>query len=79
MSSVPGERRSLKPSSTMWFSWASSSICSGVSPARSCSSRGQDSYLGVVGVTGTIAVDGRWVDRGRVGAGGRVEVVGGAR
>lgn len=36
-------------------------------------------YVGVVGVTGAIAVDGRGVDRGRVGTRRRLEVVRSAR
>jgi hypothetical protein len=74
MSSVAGDRMSLMLSSLTSFSCASSSICGGVSPARCNAQCGP--YLGVVGVAGAIAVDGRRVDGGRIRA-GRRKVVGG--
>lgn len=82
MSSVPGDLMSLMASSLpRWLTWASSSICSGVSggcgPSGGVREHG-DTHIGVVRLAGAIAVDGRGVDRGWIRAGRWLQMVRGA-
>lgn len=70
MSSVPGDLMSCMSSC------ASSSICMRGQLHAFVALRLSVVYLGVVGGTGAIAVDGRRVDRGRIWAGRGDEVVG---